>query len=220
MALILVLVHNDLVFPLFLGVERKDKIGYFLQGISKLFFNAPAAVIVFFLISGFCIHFQYRNGEVLRIGSFYRRRFVRILIPLFCSCLLFYYCGIPIEFSTDAIFWSIVCEEVYYLIYPLMLLASKAVGWFPLLAIAYIFSYVVAFTDLNAKAYPSFGLYLNWVLGYPCWLLGVIIAHKSDKEFFLLDGFKIWFWRLGLIILFGFFQALIFHTFFWLPIYS
>jgi len=36
-------------------------------------FNGPAAVIVFFVISGFCIHFPNRNGLVVRSWKLYLR---------------------------------------------------------------------------------------------------------------------------------------------------
>ena len=46
-------------------------------------FCGPAAVIVFFVISGFCIHFPYRNGrKELEAGTFLLRRYIRILVPL------------------------------------------------------------------------------------------------------------------------------------------
>lgn len=218
MALFVVLVHNNLVFPLFYGVGDNDKIGSFLNSVYLIFFNAPAAVIVFFLISGICIHYQYRNGKELHLLSYYPRRYIRILVPLFFSALLFYAVGLPIEFSTDAVFWSIVCEEIYYLIYPFVLSFSRKFGWVPILVLSYMFSYFVAFSNLDAKAYPSFGPSLNWILGYPCWILGVIAAEKVDTDRFSLSSLQIWCWRFILLILFGLLQGLRFHSFLGYPL--
>src|ERR1700730_15498400 len=45
--------------------------------------NGPAAVIVFFVVSGFCIHFRNRAGLVVRSWkAYYMRRYLRILIPM------------------------------------------------------------------------------------------------------------------------------------------
>src|ERR1700737_465476 len=49
-------------------------------------FNAPAAVIFFFVISGFCIHFPNRNGVVMRSWKlYYARRYLRTLIPMMAA---------------------------------------------------------------------------------------------------------------------------------------
>src|SRR6267154_2028769 len=44
-----------------------------LAGTYNSLFNGPAAVIVFFIISGFCIHFPSRNGKALELPSYYTR---------------------------------------------------------------------------------------------------------------------------------------------------
>ena len=60
-----------------------------LHGIGKLLWtlqdhvmNGPAAVIVFFLISGFCIHFPCRGrGRQIHLPSYLSRRLLRISLP-------------------------------------------------------------------------------------------------------------------------------------------
>src|SRR6516162_9002412 len=69
------------VFPLFAGVDTGNKLGRLLvHGWSTLFYGLPA-VIVFFVISGFCIHLPFRHFETLSIGKYYARRYTRILVP-------------------------------------------------------------------------------------------------------------------------------------------
>src|SRR5262249_38787338 len=70
------------LFPLFEGVDTASKLGWLLKGLYNASVNGPAAVIVFFVISGFCIHFPFRNGDFPRLARYYPRRYFRILTPL------------------------------------------------------------------------------------------------------------------------------------------
>jgi peptidoglycan/LPS O-acetylase OafA/YrhL len=200
------------VFPLLEGMDRNSRVGLIIRGFYGASINGPAAVIVFFVISGFCIHYQYRNGEPLCIFRYYPRRYLRILIPLagaicFARCL-----GITLQQSDDSILWSIVCEEIYYLIYPLLLHFGRRHGWVLLVAISFIMATVVARTNPSAGGYPMFGWQLNWVLGLPCWLLGVMLARKSDSLRLPVTRRKIWSWRLIVWFASGVLLGLRFHA--------
>jgi peptidoglycan/LPS O-acetylase OafA/YrhL len=51
-------------------------------GLYNNLFYGPAAVIVFFIISGFCINYPFSSGKrALNLGGFYTRRFLRIGPP-------------------------------------------------------------------------------------------------------------------------------------------
>src|SRR5258708_31529015 len=107
------------IFPLFAGVNEATFVGRTLvHGWSSIVFGTPA-VIGFFVISGFCIHLPFRNSEILPIGSYYARRYIRILLPLGACLLIWRYGGgkpllfltsIPMLMST--ILWSLICEEI------------------------------------------------------------------------------------------------------------
>jgi peptidoglycan/LPS O-acetylase OafA/YrhL len=161
--------------------------------------SGPAAVIVFFVISGFCIHFPYRNGRSLDLLSFYARRHIRILLPVAAASAIAAPLGIEFALLSDSILWSLLCEEIYYTIYPILRLAAGRVGFGILFTITLAVSYAVAFALPNDGNYPSYGWALNWVLGLPCWLLGCMLAESYDlaRQTSPPGMSRIWSWRLG-----------------------
>lgn len=160
-----------------------------LAQLLKVAFNGTAAVIVFFILSGFLIHFTSKS-QVLDIKKFYVRRFVRILAPLFIVYLLGYKYGHP----EKAVLWSLICELFYYFLYPLMSVIKQS--WY----IKFIFSFALslltiisfAFSDIHSlisqsptgyhSYYWQLGPFFTWVIGLPCWLLGVLIAENINKK--------------------------------------
>jgi len=162
-------------------------------------FNGQAAVIVFFIISGFCIHFPNRKGfQSPSWTAYYLRRYVRILIPMGAAIALAVPLRLQFGIFSDSILWSLLCEEVYYLIYPGLLCLRDRLGWRNLLILASVFSFAAILTHPGAKDYPSYGPWLNWALGLPCWLLGVRMA--ECLELFQADTVttkQIWIWRAG-----------------------
>jgi peptidoglycan/LPS O-acetylase OafA/YrhL len=200
LALWVLLCHCQLV-PDFSGLPHASLINSGFRLFANNIFNPVAAVIVFFVISGFCIHLPYRNQPKVALAPYFTRRFVRILIPMAAAFLLAVPLKVEFPLFSDSILWSLVCEEVYYLLYPALRMAAARIGWHKLFFIAFGFAFVLALTSLNKYdsthgIYPAFGPQLTWLLGLPCWLLGCILAER-------LDGFKavaitpkqIWMWR-------------------------
>lgn len=185
------------LFPLFQGIDAASSLGWLLKGLYGASVNGPAAVIVFFVISGFCIHFPYRHGDFPRLGHYYPRRYFRILAPLLTAISLYSLLRVQMPLLGRSILWSIVCEEIYYLIYPGLLLLQRKIGWRSLLAIAFILSAIVAWSQPGAGDYPSYGWQWNWLLGLPCWLLGCVLAEKSDSFNSVVSKRTMWSWRLA-----------------------
>jgi peptidoglycan/LPS O-acetylase OafA/YrhL len=187
-----------------LDIDTSSTIGKLIVGIYTNFINAPAAVIVFFVISGFCIHYPFRYGKELVLIPYFSSRHLRIWIPIIVAIL----CGIPlnVEFSMmeRSIMWSLIAEEVYYLIYPLILWARRKFGWQKLLIFAYAGASAIILSDPTINDYPSYGPYLTWLLGLPTWLLGCCLAERADK---LCDEathnpiVHIWWWRFAAWVL-------------------
>jgi len=186
------------LFPLFQGIDPATRLGWLLKGLYEATVNGPAAVIVFFVISGFCIHFPFRNGDFPRLARYYPRRYFRILAPLTAAISFNALLKVNMPLLGRSILWSIVCEEIYYLIYPGLLLLRRALGWRPLLIAAFILGGWVAWTDPAAGDYPSYGWRLNWLLGLPCWLLGCILAERSDSLQSSVSARSIWAWRFAI----------------------
>ena len=190
-----------------------------VRALSHCAFNGPAAVIVFFIISGFCIHFPNRNGFAMRSWkAYYSRRYIRILIPMAIAVLL----SVPLRLSfslfSQSILWSLLCEEIYYFLYPALLAAQRRIGWQKLLAGTAVLSLGVIMTNPGAREYPSYGPALNWLVGLPCWLVGCHLAARFD-DFPLrtVQVRQIWLWRAGAWLLSVIAAALAFHTSVGLP---
>jgi len=66
-------------------------------------FSGLAAVMVFFVISGFCIHFPYATGKPLRLPPFYLQRFTRIGLPLLAAAGIHAWAG--------TLHWLKTCSE-------------------------------------------------------------------------------------------------------------
>jgi peptidoglycan/LPS O-acetylase OafA/YrhL len=182
-----------------------------------LIFNGPAAVICFFIISGFCINFPYKNKASINLLPYYSRRLLRIGIPAVIALFLY------ISFSEDflkkepqlGVLWSVICEIIYYLIFPILFYLRKSIKWEYLFGFAYIISFVVLLFNLDLlvefnNAYsPS--IYLGWLIGLPCWLLGCWLSENYSR-FTLLSFKKIWLLRIAMILVITLLHIVKFHV--------
>ncbi|MBE0612757.1 MAG: acyltransferase [Burkholderiales bacterium] len=168
--------------PVFAEVDRSHPIGFVLHGAWGVLHSGPAAVIVFFVISGFCIHYPYTGGAAFRCIPYLIRRYVRIGIPMAAAMILTELADIDSLKFFDAILWSLVAELMYYTSYPLIRLLKDRLGMDAIVAGAFVLSLAVVLTDPAAKGYGVYGWRLNWLLGLPCWLLGVSLAETWQRR--------------------------------------
>lgn len=177
-----------------LSVVFAHLIGPSLPGLAKYIFTGHPAVIAFFVVSGFCIHYPYRSTD-LAAAPFLAGRFLRIVPPAAVAFILAQAIGIKAYNPIDGfILWSVVCEAIYYCLYPLFLLAAQRLGWLLLIAAAVVASYGVAISvgpDQYGNA-QSYGPLLNWVVGLPAWLIGCYLA---DNFYRLRIPGNVWLWR-------------------------
>ncbi|WP_374951542.1 acyltransferase family protein [Mucilaginibacter sp.] len=186
LALLVMLYHFQNVYALSL----KKSVYLPLKVVGVFLANAidgTSAVIAFFIISGFVIHYPSKKG-ISSIPQFLVRRFVRILIPLAVIAGI----GLGFDHPEKSVTWSLFCELIYYAIYPLLLKIklSWKVKFIAAWLIAALFIGIVANNDVWAFIrqsntnyhgyYWQFGIYLTWIAGMPCWLLGVLIAEHID----------------------------------------
>lgn len=153
--------------------------------------TGPNAVIVFFVVSGFCIHFPYRNRRRLEVKQFLLRRYIRIGLPALLAAVLLYNTGF--KSLQDSVLWSIICELIYYSLYPLLMRLRDRLGWPKLLILSFVLTYTVVsldstgpFVGLNGSGqyngdFISFGAQYTWILGLPCWLLGCLLAENYSR---------------------------------------
>lgn len=177
-------------------------------------FNGPAAVIVFFVVSGFCIHFPNRKGlQVQSWKLYFARRYLRTLIPMIAALALATPLQVPFGLFTDSILWSLLCEEIYYFIYPGLLALRDRMGWRYLMVLAWSLAFLIVLTNPHAPIYPAYGAGFNWILGLPCWLMGCRLAERLEAFYALpVSAQQIWAWRGAVWMLSSLALILRFHT--------
>lgn len=185
------------------------------RGIYGNMWSGPAAVIVFFVISGFCIHYPFANRQVdLPTFAFLIRRWLRLALPLAVAIPLAQMHGHSLALFDKTILWSLLAEVIYYTIYPLLRRVWRLRGsWLMLVVIASLLALIVVLTDPGAGDYPSYGPWLNWLIGLPCWLMGCLLADwiRAGKRK-LMTGVTIWTWRVAVFAAAGLCSVLRFHS--------
>ena len=188
-------------FPLFAGVDTSTALGRFLtHAWSSVFFGVPA-VIGFFIISGFCIHLPFMNQKKLPVGRYYARRYTRILVPVFVAVWIWRVFGNKQPWWGEhsilwqSVLWSLVCEEIYYALYPLVRWIRVRYGWARVFGTSFALSVGFASTHLHAVDWTAYGPIGTAFLLYPVWLLGCTLAEKSAGIPALDSAWVIWKWR-------------------------
>jgi peptidoglycan/LPS O-acetylase OafA/YrhL len=197
-----------------LDIDKSGIVGKAIVGLYTNFVNGHAAVIVFFVISGFCIHYPYRYKQELLLFPYFSRRHLRIWIPIAVAAI----CGMPFGLKYTllerSILWSLFAEEIYYVIYPILLFLRRRFGWKKILFFAYIGASAIVSSNPTINDYASYGPYLTWLLGLPCWLLGCCLAERADrlKEIASIVEVNIWKWRFGAWLLSFICAVMNFHS--------
>jgi peptidoglycan/LPS O-acetylase OafA/YrhL len=188
-------------FPLFAGVDTSTRFGSLVTHAWRTVVFGNPAVIGFFVISGFCIHLPFIGCEKFPIGSYYLRRYTRILIPLAAALVVFWLSGQKLLFWGNnsilwkSMLWSLVCEEIYYAVYPLLRVIRQRTGWKILFPVAFIAGAGIAATQPHAQAWDEFGPIGTAAILLPVWLLGCILAEQSATIPVMTSSFRIWMWR-------------------------
>jgi len=184
-----------------------------IHALDGIAFDGVAAVMMFFIVSGFCIHLPFHDVKP-RPVPFLVRRSLRIGIPLFAAigCA---YVVTGRRGTLEPVLWSLYCELIYYALYPVLSGMASRTGWIFLLcssAIAALF--LATRPDTEGGAFWAYGPGWTWVLGLPIWLTGVVIAEKAHLlptrgEF----KSRLWFVRTLVWICSALAVALHFHSF-------
>jgi peptidoglycan/LPS O-acetylase OafA/YrhL len=185
-------------FPLADGLDRASAVGLRIQGFYNNLFPGVPAVTVFFVISGFCIHYPYRGANTFELWPYLTRRYIRIGIPLIAAVLLAGPFHVNLSFFQDSILWSLVAELIYYTLYPFLRVLKARFGWNKILAGSFLAAFaVIAGLYPSAKDYAPSGSALSWLICLPCWLLGCRLA---EEDFRLakaaVSGVSVWLGRL------------------------
>ena len=153
----------------------------------QLVISGQMAVIAFFVISGFCIHYPTAMSSRLDAGAFLVRRYVRIGIPL----LFVIACGAAFHLEmwrlnlwgpSSPLLWTIVCELLYYTAYPLLWPLIRRFGALPVALGSLIPCAFVLAGDKTAHVFQYRGDLLTACVGLPCWLAGTWVAERFARD--------------------------------------
>jgi peptidoglycan/LPS O-acetylase OafA/YrhL len=191
-------------FPLLAGLRDSSRIAHLIdRGLNTVVWGMPA-VIAFFVISGFCVHIPFRDGSKLPVLRFYARRYLRVTVPMLIALATFsIMLPHPTLWGKQSVFWygtlwSLLIEEIYYAVYPLLLVVQRRAGWAPVLWVAFIASIATAACFPKALDWNEIGPLWTAIVLYPVWLLGCRLAERASsvRERHVSRG-GIWCWRLA-----------------------
>jgi peptidoglycan/LPS O-acetylase OafA/YrhL len=170
------------------------------RGWNTTVFGTPA-VIVFFVVSGFCIHLPFRGISQIDVPRFYLRRYTRILIPVAGALVIYRLFGERLilwgEHSVlwHSPLWSLLCEEIYYAFYPLIRWLGSRFGWSKVIPLSFVISVPVSALHPHAGDWHVYGPFGTALILLPVWLLGCLLAEQSEALLESAPHFSIWFWR-------------------------
>ncbi len=198
-----------------IGVAHQHVSGSLLWRVAQvawsLSFNGAAAVMVFFVISGFAIHYPFRHGETPAWGEYFLRRYIRIGIPVGVAVTLLWIAG-PLPTNLEkGVLWSLYAEAIYYTLYPLLMLGRRRLGWRMLLALSVGAMLLLILLDPRAKDFHENGVAVVWIFGLPTWLLGCLLAEHSDTLTAARVP-RIWAWRSAVLATAALCNLLRFHS--------
>lgn len=207
-----VALSHGAAFPLKALWLAPGPIGHIVIGVYDCLFDGVAAVIVFFVISGFCIHYPWARAESLDVRSHLVRRYVRIGVPLLavlaCSQLI----GGEIAEEGRGVLWSVYCELIYYSLYPALFVVFRKHGVLIVLIASTVLSVLLIASHPYYLWVWEFGLSLTWLELLPSWLLGCLLAERVAKGAAVPIRGSIIVWRATALIYTSAATVIVFHA--------
>jgi peptidoglycan/LPS O-acetylase OafA/YrhL len=171
-----------------------------------LFYLGWAGVPLFFVLSGFCIHWSCMRWERFEIHRFLWQRFWRIYplylitliifsltdlrgaTPLFAANQILTHVFLVHNFWDSTLFgingptWSLAVEVQLYLLYPLLLVLKQRMGWRGCFLVAGLVSLSWRLITVAIWGLPSDGAGMPTMASplwtWPDWMLGAWIAER------------------------------------------
>jgi peptidoglycan/LPS O-acetylase OafA/YrhL len=195
--------------PFTAGVDKSTRAGLAVYAFSSNLFYGSAGVIAFFVISGFCVHYPYRERSETSWLSYFSRRYLRIGLPMAAAYLIARWVGVgAIE---EGVMWTLRCELAYYTVYPLLVWGRRRSSWNTVLYA----SLALWVPLLAARMILHIGMpedLYRCVAGLPCWILGAKLAESNVHKLRPVSEPEIWSWRLGLWAMASVVSFLHFHS--------
>ncbi len=177
---------------------------YFSLGWDMLFFGS-GVVMVFFVVSGICIHYPVAAaGGKVDMLPFLVRRYIRILPPVVLASLLAYFADLNYSPIGGRITWSLLCELGYYSLYPALLFLANRFGWraLTLATIPPAYIMLVLYQTASSPIFAGIALIFQYL---PCWVCGCWAAECLVKKLGRPEpplppsSLEIWLWRVGIV---------------------
>jgi peptidoglycan/LPS O-acetylase OafA/YrhL len=162
--------------------------------VEEASFNGVAAVMVFFIVSGLCIHLPYSGKSSVPLGAFLVRRYLRVGLPLLVILFIASVIGAEAVSTLRAVTWSIYAEIFYYSIYPLLFRARSRWGWTPQIALASLVSVAISVSFIHSRYLWELGWWV-WLWGLPIWISGCVLADWFRGRDFPALPFPLSAWR-------------------------
>lgn len=188
-----------------------------------LVFNGPAAVMVFFVLSGFVIHYPYTQRSMGSPIPFWIQRWIRIGLPAAVITVVTLkipligvfppWEGFRLEplgngagfVDRSGLMWSLVAEAVYYGLYPGLRILGVRVGWSRLAALSVVPAVLLLLWQPRALLFNHFTHWMAWILGLPAWLSGCALAQSlaapTPREARFRFG-SVGLWRAAVVVAF------------------
>jgi peptidoglycan/LPS O-acetylase OafA/YrhL len=194
-----------------LGALVPQQYASIATALARLPFNGNAAVVLFFVISGFCIHLSNVRRERVAVTRFLVQRILRIVPPLVVIQLIAMALGSRYSASLSVVLWSVNCEIAYYLVYPFIFRLLRPGRIVSTTAVSLAISAVMA--CLNARAqflwqWPS--EVLTWIFCLSLWLLGCAFADRFARSAIAPRLPNVWVLRF-VAVLFGIVATVLAH---------
>lgn len=139
-------------------------------------FSGVSAVMVFFVVSGFCIHYPYASGRTFRSMPFYLQRLTRIGLPLLVAAVLHHWVGTYLWLKN--VLWAVYCEIIYYALYPLLRIMLQRVGAYRFLLGSFVVSWLFCLQPDNGYGHiMAYQAGWTWLVCLPVWLCGCVLAN-------------------------------------------
>jgi peptidoglycan/LPS O-acetylase OafA/YrhL len=221
LALVVALGHFGMP-PLFGAVDVSD---VFLRNLARFWRTlafGPPAVVAFFVISGFCIHFAFAApGTKVPVVRFYSRRYLRIGVPVFVVVVLLWFFRPNFTVISEhgilwnSTLWSILCEEIYYAFYPLIQFSAIRFGMRAVFLASLPPSLAVIALNWPSVDWTQVGVIGTTITLFPIWLLGAFLAVEARAgKLPSVSPSCILSWRLGAGLTMWFSLVLHFHSIF------
>jgi peptidoglycan/LPS O-acetylase OafA/YrhL len=192
-------------------LQQTGRFGQTVAAINGVSFNGVAAVTVFFLISGFCIHLPYSQAKAVPIREYFVRRYVRIGAPLVVILLVAHFWPDRTANIVHDVLWSVYCELAYYTLYPIIFPLLRRGHLKALIGFTTVVSILLIVLRWQYLRVTEFGL-LAFVVAYPTWLLGCLLAESLDKLKNTTRTISIWYWRLSAWLYSVLAMLLVYHS--------